>query len=211
MALNEDTLVQQTTADYLRDVLGWRSEVAYNTEVLGPEGSFGRASEKDVVLTRILGEKLIELNPGLPPVAYQDALRQLVDIGAGQTGMIANRQKYRLLRDGVKVEFRKPDGTLDARTVRVFDFDLPENNDFLAVRELWVKGDLYRRRPDIIGFVNGIPLLFIECKNIHRNLRKAYDQNLKNYQDTIPHLFHHNAFLLLANGSEAKIGALGGQ
>ena len=211
MALNEDTLVQQTTADYLRDVLGWRLEFAYNTEVLGPEGSFGRASEKDVVLTRILGEKLIELNPGLPSVAYQDALRQLVDIGAGQTGMTANWEKYRLLRDGVKVEFRKPDGSLDARTLRLFDFDVPENNDFLAVRELWVKGDLYRRRPDIIGFVNGIPLLFIECKNIHKNLRKAYDQNLKDYQDTIPHLFHHNAFLLLANGSEAKIGALGGQ
>jgi type I restriction enzyme R subunit len=211
MALNEDTLVQQTAADYLRDVLGWRSEYAYNTEMLGPEGSFGRGSEKDVVLTRILGEKLIELNPGLPPVAYQDALRQLVDIGAGQTGMTANREKYRLLRDGVKVEFRKPGGSLDARALRVFDFDEPANNDFLAVRELWIKGDLYRRRPDIIGFVNGIPLLFVECKSIHKNLRKAYDQNLKDYQDTIPHLFHHNAFLLLANGSEAKIGALGGK
>ena len=77
MALNEDTLVQQTTADYLRDVLGWRSEYAYNTEVLGPEGSFGRKSEQEVVLTRILGEKLIALNPGLPDAAYRDALRQI--------------------------------------------------------------------------------------------------------------------------------------
>ncbi len=211
MALNEDTLVQQTTADYLRDVLGWRSEYAYNTEALGPEGSLGRASEKDVVLTRILGEKLMALNPGLPLVAYQDALRQIVEIGAGQSGMAANRDKYRLLRDGVNVEFRKEDGTVAARTLRVFDFDAPDNNDFLAVRELWIKGDLYRRRPDIIGFVNGIPLLFVECKNIHRNLRKAYDQNLKDYLDTVPQLFHHNAFLLLANGSEAKVGALGGK
>lgn len=211
MALNEDTLVQQTTADYLRDVLGWRSEYAYNTEWQGSESRFGRASEKDVVLTRLLGEKLMALNPGLPLPAYQDALRQIVEIGAGQGGMTANREKYRLLRDGVKVSFRKDDGTMDARTLRVFDFDAPDNNDFLAVRELWVKGDLYRRRPDIIGFVNGIPLLFIECKNIHRNLRKAYDQNLKDYQDTVPQLFHHNAFLLLANGSEAKIGALGGK
>jgi len=211
MALNEDTLVQQTTADYLRDALGWRSEYAYNTEVLGPEGSFGRASEKDVVLTRLLGEKLMALNPGLPLVAYQDALRQIVEIGAGQSGMAANRDKYRLLRDGVKVTFRKDDGSMDARSLRVFDFDTPDNNDFLVVRELWVKGELYRRRPDLIGFVNGIPLLFIECKTIHKNLRKAFDQNLKDYQDTIPHLFHHNAFLLLANGSEAKVGALGGK
>lgn len=211
MALNEDTLVQQTTADYLRDALGWRSEYAYNTEVLGPEGSFGRKSEQEVVLTRILGEKLMALNPGMPDAAYRDALRQIVEVGAGLRGMAANREKYPLLRDGVKVSYRKSDGTLEARTLRVFDFDTPENNDFLAVRELWVKGELYRRRPDIIGFVNGIPLLFIECKNIHKNLRKAYDQNLKDYQDTIPHLFHHNAFLLLANGSEARIGALGGK
>ena len=77
MALNEDTLVQQTTADYLRGALGWRSEYSYNTEVLGAEGSLGRASEKDVVLTRILGEKLMALNSGLPLVAYQDAMRQI--------------------------------------------------------------------------------------------------------------------------------------
>ncbi|MFC3716315.1 type I restriction endonuclease subunit R [Luteimonas soli] len=210
VALNEDTLVQQTAADYLRDELGWRSEYAYNSEVLGADGTFGRKSEKDVVLTRLLGEKLVELNPGLPDVVYQAALRWIVEVGAGQGAMLANREKYGLLRDGVKVEYRKNDGTMDARTLRVFDFDNPENNDFLAVRELWVKGDLYRRRPDIIGFVNGIPLLFVECKNIHRNLRKAYDQNLSDYRDTIPQLFHHNAFLLLANGSEARIGALDG-
>ena len=211
MALNEDTLVQQTTAHYLSDALGWRSVYAYNTETFGPEGSLGRRSDKDVVLTRILGEKLIELNPGLPDMAYQDALRQIVEVGVGQGGMVANRAKYRLLRDGVKVEFRKPDGEMDAKTLRVFDFDTPDNNDFLVVRELWVQGDLYRRRPDLIGFVNGIPLLFVECKNIHKNLRKAYDQNLKDYLDTIPQLFHHNAFLLIANGVEAKIGALGGE
>lgn len=211
MALNEDTLVQQTTADYLRDVLGWRSEYGYNTEVLGLGGTFGRGSEREVVLGQILERKLRELNPGLPEAAYRDALRQIVEVAPGQGAMAANREKYRLLRDGVKVSFRKPDGAMDARTLRVFDFDDAEANDFLIVRELWVKGDLYRRRPDIIGFVNGIPLLFIECKTIHSNLRRAYDQNLKDYRDTIPQLFHHNAFLLLANGVEARVGALGGK
>lgn len=212
MALNEDTLVQQTTADYLRDVLGWRSEYAYNTETLGPEGTLGRGSDKEVVLTRLLGEKLIELNPGLPEVAYKDALRRIVEIGVGQDRMAINREKYALLRDGVKVEFRKPDGGMDAKTLRVFDFDNPDNNDFLAVRELWVGGEIgRRRRPDIIGFVNGIPLLFIECKSVHRKLRNAYDGNLKDYLDVVPQLFHHNAFLLLANGVEARFGALGGK
>lgn len=211
MLLNEDELVQQTTADYLRDELGWRSVYAFNTETFGPEGTLGRKSEKDVVLVRILGERLIEFNPGLPDVAYQDAIRKIVEVTAGQGAMAANQEKYLMLRDGVKVEFRRPDGSMDAKTLRVFDFDNPEENDFLAVRELWVKGDLYRKRPDIIGFVNGIPLLFVECKNVHKKLRHAYDQNLKDYQDTIPHLFHHNALMLLANGTEARIGALGGK
>jgi type I restriction enzyme R subunit len=212
MALNEDTLVQQTTADYLRDQLGWRSEMAYNREVLGPEGTFWRVSDKDVVLTRILGEKLVELNPGLPEVAYRDALRRIVEIGVGQQPMAINREKYHLLRDGVKVEFRAAEGGMDAATLRVIDFDTPQNNDFLAVRELWVGGEIgRRRRPDILGFVNGLPLLFIECKNIHRNLRKAYEDNLKDYLDIVPQVFHHNAFLLLGNGIECKLGALGGK
>lgn len=211
MAYNEDTLVQQTTADYLEQQLGWRNVYAYNTESLGAEGTLGRKSDEDVVLTRILGEKLIELNPGLPIVAYQDAVRQIVEVSVGQTAMATNKEKYSLLRDGVKVEFRNELGEMDAKTLRVFDFEDATNNDFLAVRELWIKGDLYRRRADIIGFVNGIPLLFIECKNLHKNLRNAYDNNLKDYRDTIPHLFHHNAFLLLANGTEARIGALGGK
>ncbi|MDR5752145.1 MULTISPECIES: type I restriction endonuclease subunit R [unclassified Caballeronia] len=211
MAYNEDTLVQQTTADYLEQQLGWRNVYAYNTESFGAEGMLGRHSDKDVVLTRILGEKLIELNPGLPMEAYQDAMRQIVEASVGQTAMATNKEKYSLLRDGVKVEFRNAQGEMDAKTLRMFDFQDATNNDFLAVRELWIRGDLYRRRADIIGFVNGIPLLFIECKNIHKNLRNAYDNNLKDYQDTIPHLFHHNAFLLLANGTEARIGALGGK
>ena len=91
--------------------------------------------------------------------------------------------------------------------MRVFDFDDPENNHFLAVRELWIKGPLYRRRADLIGFVNGIPLLFVELKNIHRNVRRAYDENLADYKDTIPHVFHHNAFVVLGNGVDARIGS----
>ena len=96
---------------------------------------------------------------------------------------------------------------METRTLRVFDFDDPENNHFLAVRELWIKGPLYRRRADLIGFVNGIPLLFVELKNIHRNVRRAYDENLADYKDTIPHVFHHNAFVVLGNGVDARIGS----
>jgi type I restriction enzyme R subunit len=207
-ALNEDTLVQQTMADYLADSLGWDSVFAFNTEVLGKEGTLGRVSEQDVILTRHLGEALIRLNPGLPDAAYTDALRQITDAPLGSNLIAINRDAYDLVKNGVLASFRDAKGDLVKQRLRLVDFDQPDNNHFLCVRELWIKGDLYRRRADIIGFVNGLPLLFVECKALHKDLRHAYEENLKDYKDTIPHLFHHNAFIVLTNGHEAKIGSL---
>ena len=122
--------------------------------------------------------------------------------------MQINRENYDLLKKGVQVQFRNDKGELEKKRLKVFDFDEPENNHFLCVRELWVRGDIYRRRADIVGFVNGLPLLFVECKTIHKDIRHAYEKNLSDYKDTIPHLFHHNAFIVLGNGVEAKIGSL---
>lgn len=206
--LTEDTLVQQTTAEYLHDALGWDVLYAYNEETFGPEGTLGRKSDREVVLTRTLGEKLIQLNPGLPEDAYRDALRQITEVSAAQSPLSLNYDKHHLLRDGVPVSFRNGKGEIVRERLRVFDFDTPANNHFLAVRELWVRGDLYRRRADIVGFVNGLPLLFMELKNVHKDIRAAYEKNLADYKDTVPHLFHHNAFMLLANGVDARIGSL---
>jgi type I restriction enzyme, R subunit len=204
----EDTLVQQTTAEYLERQLGWQSVYAYNNEDYGPGSLLGRSSDREVVLTRPLREKLVSLNPGLPDAAYDDAVRQITATVASQTLVATNREKYARLRDGVQVTFRNELGERVRRRLRVLDFETPENNDFLCVRELWVKGDLYRRRADIIGFVNGLPLLFIECKNLHRNLKTAFEQNFSDYRDTIPHLFHHNAIVMFGNGEQAKIGSI---
>lgn len=154
----EDTLVQQTTANYLEHQLGWQSVCAYNNEDFGPGSLLGRASDREVVLTRILREKLMALNPDLPDVAYDDAMRQITATVASQTLVATNREKYAQMRDGVQVTFRNDQGDRVRQRLRVFDFDTPTNNNFLCVRELWVKGDLYRRRADIIGFVNGLPL-----------------------------------------------------
>ncbi|GBE06999.1 type I restriction enzyme EcoR124II R protein [bacterium BMS3Abin11] len=206
--LNEDTLVQQTTADYLEEQLGWESVFAYNNETFGLEGTLGRKSDKEIVLTRYLGEALMRINPDLPESAYQDALRQIAEASVTQNTLQTNKEKYDLLKNGVKVQYRRADGQLEKRTLRVFDFDDPENNHFLCARELWIRGDIYRRRADIIGFINGLPLLFIECKAIHKDVRHAYEMNLSDYKDTIPHLFHHNAFIVLGNGVDAKIGSL---
>jgi len=204
----ESTLVQQTTAEYLEKELGWESVYAYNNEDFGPDSLLGRGSDREVVLRRYLGKKLVELNPGLPEDSYDEAVRRITAVTGTQTLLATNREKYELVRDGVQVTFRNDKGERVRERLRVFDFDIPENNHFLAVRELWVRGDLYRRRADIVGFVNGLPLLFIECKNVHKNLKIAYEKNLSDYKDTIPHLFHHNAIIMLANGVEARIGSI---
>ncbi len=204
----EDTLVQQTTADYLEHPLGWESIYAHNAEDFGPNSLLGRASDREVVLTRYLSAALCSLNPGLPDAAYDDAVRQITATAASQTLVAANREQYDLLRDGVLVTFHNDKGERVRQRLKVFDFETPENNHFLCVRELWVRGDLYRRRADIVGFVNGLPLLFIECKNIHRNLKAAFEQNFSDYKTTIPHLFHHNAIVMFGNGEQAKIGSI---
>ena len=203
----DDTLVQRTTAEYLERELGWTAVYAYN-EDFGPGSLLGRASDREVVLERPLREALAALNPGLPAAAYDDAVRRVTAAAPSQTLAAVNRERYELLREGAPVTFRGDDGKTEHRRLRLLDFDEPANNRFLCVRELWVRGDLYRRRPDLIGFVNGLPLLFIECKNIHRDLKAAFEANYSDYRDTVPHLFHHNAVVMFANGEQAKIGSI---
>jgi type I restriction enzyme R subunit len=208
MAMTEETLVQEVTADYLLNQLQWDESVLGMYEKLGKEGDLGRLSEQEVVLTRYLGEKLIGLNPGLPDVAYQEALRVVCEMPASTNIVAVNKEKYSLHKNGVEVSFHNEKGERVKKRLRLFDFDNYENNHFLLVREFWIKGDIYRRRADLVGFVNGIPLLFMEVKNVHKDIRTAYEQNLADYKDTVPHLFYHNAFIILGNGIDAKIGSV---
>ena len=208
MAYSEDTLVQQTMAEYLEQELGWRSVYAYHREDFGPDSLLGRNSDKEVVLTRILRQKLAELNPGLPEEAYDDAVNQVTSTVVSQSLAPTNREKHNLIRDGIQVKYRNDEGQQVQQHLRVLDFTQADNNDFLCVRELWVRGSLYRRRADIVGFINGLPLLFVECKNIHHNLKTAYESNYADYLDTIPHLFHFNAIVMFGNGEQAKIGTI---
>lgn len=208
--LNEETLVQETTADYLRDNLGWESVFAYNDEDFGPNSLLGRNSDKEVVLARYLKQALMNFNPGLPEKAYSEAIRVITEYSSSQSLAQINKEKYELLKDGVLVEFRNEKNELIKQKLRVFDFNEPTNNHFLCVREFWIRGFLYRKRADIVGFVNGIPLLFMEVKNINKSLKRAYDENFCSYKNekTIPHLFHHNAFVVIGNGEDALVGSL---
>jgi type I restriction enzyme R subunit len=207
----EDRLTQNTLASYLQDELGWDNVFAFNTETFGPEGTLGRKSDRETVLTRYLGEALLRLNPGYPDEAYTSALRQITDTLAFQSAVQTNREKYDLIRDGVLASYHK-DGEIKKSRLKVFDYDDPDNNHFLCVREMWVSGpNGHRRRPDIIGFVNGLPLMFVELKRPDKSLRRAYDDNFRDYLDTIPQLFHFNAFVVLGNGIEAKVGSISAQ
>lgn len=127
---------------------------------------------------------------------------------SSQTLMQINEQKYQFIRDGIPVTRIKPDGTSEEIKAVVIDFENIDNNDFLCVRELWVYGALYRRRADIVGFVNGIPLLFVELKNHNVEVENAFNENYRDYLDTIPQLFYHNAFIIFSNGLEARVGTI---
>lgn len=206
---SENILVQNSAGNVLQNKLGWEVVFAYNTEVLGENGTLGRKSYKEIVLTRYLRKALFDNNDWMTEEYADSAVKTLCAYTASATLMQINEEKYSMLRDGIPVQVRKADGTFETRYAVVFNFAEPENNHFLAVKEMKIHGDLYRRRTDIVGFVNGIPLLFVELKKQSVGVKDAYDCNYTDYLDTIPQLFHFNAFLMLSNGLEAKVGTMG--
>ncbi|MDA8254894.1 MAG: type I restriction endonuclease subunit R [Betaproteobacteria bacterium] len=210
---SEDRLVQATFAAHLEQALGWDSVVAWNRETFGPAGTLGRASEREVVLVRDLRAALVRLNPDLPASAIEEAVAKLTHHDYSRSLLQHNQAFYQLIRDGVPVSYRDGQGTLRHAQARVIDFREPENNRFLAVRELKITGlrtPNYNRRADLIGFVNGLPLVFIELKAVYKNIRAGFDGNLRDYLDenVIAHAFHHNALLIVSNGDNARYGSI---
>ena len=203
----ELVLVEQPAIELLES-LGWSHKNLY-TETYGPHGTEGRQSEHQVILVRRLRVALEALNPGLPADAYAQAVEQLTQDRGKQIAVYANRELYQLLKDGVKVTLPDEDGGQTVETLRVIDWANPANNDYFLTSQMWVAGDMYRRRCDLLGFVNGLPLVFIELKKPSVPLRSAYDDNLRDYRgQSIPQLFHPNAFILLSNGTDSKVGTL---
>ena len=206
---SENILVQKSAGDLLRDELGWDVQFAYNTELLGKNGTFGRTSYHEILLSRYFQNALRRLNPWMTDSQLSEAQKTLESRLSTASLLQVNEEKYFLLRDGIPVTVKKPNGQPETKRAAVIDFQNPENNEFLAIKELKIQGDLYRRRTDIVGFVNGIPLLFVELKKNTVDVQNAYEDNYTDYLDTIPQLFYYNAFLMLSNGTEAKIGTLG--
>ena len=203
--LTEDALVEQPALRLLEQV-DWEVESGFD-EVLGPAGTLGRDSQSEPVLTHRLKDSLRSLNPELPQSALDQAADKLLNDRSAMDRTRANREIYDLLRDGAKVEIPKPSGERYTVTVRFVDWNRADANDWLAVSQFWISGDMYRRRADVVLFVNGIPLVFIELKVSHKNVRDAFDANLRDYRDTVPQLFWFNAFVILSNGADTKVGA----
>ena len=203
--LSEDALVEQPALRLLAE-LGWEVVDGFD-ENLGPVGTLGRDSQSEAVLGYRLGDALRSLNPGLPQVALDEAAEQLVEDRSAMGRVRANREVYGLLREGAKVEVADDDGERRVVTVRFIDWGRAAANDWLAVSQFWLSGDMYRRRADVVLFVNGIPLVLVELKVSHKNVRDAFDGNLRDYRDTVPHLFWFNAFVMLSNGADTLVGS----
>ncbi|MFM9913276.1 MAG: type I restriction endonuclease subunit R [Methylophilaceae bacterium] len=199
----EQSLVQKLQHVHGFDALNCHTE---NAEDLN-DGS-GRANKRDMILVERVREAAIRLNPDIPATAIEDALEQLLDRRQAMTLIAANREIYGLLRDGIPVEFDNAQGVRQQEHVKLLDFNIPDNNRFLVVTQLWIKGERGFRRPDVLLYVNGIPLVFIELKNSNVKLRNAYDDNLTNYKAEIPQLFLTNAFCMLSNAIETKVGSI---
>jgi len=210
---SEDNLIEQTAIDLFFHQLGWDTLLAYNKESFGEGSTLGRLNKKEVVLKKIFFEKLKQFNPNLPEQAYNQAYEKLIEESSTKSLAEMNFENHQLLRNGIPVDFINEKGEqVKNKTLKVFDFENADNNNFLAVRQLWIQGKSNReRRPDIIGFVNGIPLLFIELKAAHRKLENAYNDNFTDYKDVIPKLFYYNAFVVLSNGIESRIGSVTGK
>lgn len=204
---SEDALIEQATHDVLEE-LGWQVVTAWKNESFGENGLLGRENKSEVILARYLFAALEKLNPKLPDAAYQQAIEQIQQKVADKTLGRINKEKYEILKNGVPVSFTNEKGELVKKKLKVFNFNDYSDNHFLAVRQLEVVGELYNRRPDVVGFVNGIPLVFFELKAHHTDLRNGYTDNLNDYKDTIPQILHTNAFIILSNGADAKVGTV---
>lgn len=203
---SEDNLVEQTGVKIFQELWGAGCHInAFSDE---GEALLGRDNQGQIILTSRLIEALKHLNPTASEQALKLAQDEIVR-DRHTLGLVnANQEVWKLLRDGVKVETQNNEGELDIEVIKVIDFNNPENNDFLLVSQLWVTGELHKRRPDLVGFVNGIPLVLIELKASHKNLRNACNDNIRDYKDTIPQIFWYNAFIIISNGIESKVGTL---
>jgi type I restriction enzyme R subunit len=206
---SESKLIEQPTIKLFKD-LGYEYIYAYY-EDYGKNSLLGRMERDEVVLVQRLKLALVRLNPDVSKETISLAMEELLRDRSAMSLVGADREIYKLIKDGIKVSVHNERGELEDVTLHLIDLDNPENNDYLLVSQFWVSGDVYTRRADLVGFINGLPLIFIELKGVHKNLEDAYDKNLTDYKSTIPKIFWYNAFIIFSNGIDSKIGTITGR
>lgn len=195
-----------------QEMLTWLAEIGY-THVYGPTiACDGEAPERsnyqDILLIERLRRAINQLNPEIPPEAREDALQQVRDLNTPIL-LSANRRLHHFLVNGVPVEYQK-DGETRGDFVRLIDFETPSNNEWLAVNQFSIKGEKHTRRPDILLFINGLPLVLVELKNsadLNADIGKAFNQ-IQTYKEQIPDIFQYNEVLIISDGSEARMGSI---
>ncbi|MBA3352504.1 MAG: type I restriction endonuclease subunit R [Blastocatellia bacterium] len=206
----EDLLIEQPANDLLGEI-GWRT-ISAREETFGTGGTLGRETSGEVVLAQRLCAALQKLNPALPASAIATAMDQIARDRSAMTAAAANRDVYTLLKDGVQVSLPDAErGGQKTERVRLIDWNAPAANDFLLVSQMTITGPLYTTRPDLIGFVNGLPLVLIEFKKPGVPARNAFDDNITSYkhpQNGIPALFWYNALVIASNGTESRVGSI---
>jgi type I restriction enzyme R subunit len=204
---SEDALVEQPAIALLA-ALGWETVNAYHEFDHGAS-TLGRETRAEVILKSRLRLALLQINPEVAVESIHQAIEELTRDRSRMSMAAANREVYHLLKNGVRVPVPDPEGDGETvEVVRVVDWDNPANNDFLLCSQFWVTGEMHTRRADLVGFVNGLPLVFIELKAAHRRLETAFTGNLRDYKDTVPQLFWPNALIILSNGSQSRVGSI---
>ena len=204
---SEDALIEQP-AIALLESLGWKTINAYSEFDHGTS-ILGRETKAEVILKTHLRLALLRINPDVAVESIHQAIEELNRDRSRMSAVAANREIYLMLKSGVRVPVADPDGDGESvEVVRVVDWENSANNDFLLCSQFWVTGEMHTRRADLVGFVNGMPLLFIELKATHRRLETAWKDNLRDYKDTVPQLFWANAFIILSNGSQSRLGTI---
>lgn len=198
--------IEQAALDWLKS-MGY--SIAYGLD-LAPDSIFSeREDYGQVILLERLNQALTSLNPNIPHTGIEEALRKL-NRQDSPSLVLNNYTAHKYLVEGVPVEYLREDGSIANDYVQVIDFANPENNDFLAVNQFTVVENRHERRPDIVMFVNGLPLVVIELKSISdekATVLKAFKQ-LQTYKQQIPSLFTYNAVLMVSDGRDARVGTL---
>jgi len=200
----EDQLVEKSAIDVFMKDLNYEFQDCFKEWETGVS-PLKRENKSEVVLTERLSKAIDKLNNNVTEEAKKQVIEKITKDRSKLSLIKANQEVYKLIKDGVKVNI-KHEGKQKTITVKIVDFENSKNNDFFLTSQFWIVGEVYTRRPDLIGFVNGIPMILIEFKAPNRPIKAAFDENITDYKDTIPQLFWYNSFILLSNGKEAKIG-----